>query len=160
MTYDFAHLESLHVTDKSEIEHKFEHPITGALIGSIWFRPMANENKAYVAERVRIAVERAQQAAEKSRAQRKSEALSADTLDEDRDLDRMLLARTCATRWGTPPKLIDGTEPEFSETAVHDFLKQCPTYMVDECRNRVGNIYNFIARPPVSEAEAETLGNS
>jgi hypothetical protein len=160
---DFSHLRKLDVTEASEAEYVFED-VPGE--PSIWFRPMTDANTEYLNERVRIAVERAEAATKETRAQRKKRVMSAEQLEEDREQDRVLIARTCAIRWGTPPKDVKGKEPEFNEQNCYDFLKALPSYMFDPCRGFVGNVYNFVDRSalaggtgdPTADA-GETLGN-
>ena len=154
---DFSHLRKLDVTEQSEAEYIFED-IPGE--PSIWFRPMTDTNPAYLNERVRIAVERAEQAGKETKAQRKKRILSSEQLEEDREQDRVLMARTCAVRWGTPPKDVNGDEPEFNEQNCYDFLKAIPSYMFDPCRGFVGNVYNFVDRTALKDADKDALGNS
>jgi len=158
----FAVLDGIRVTSTSEAEYRFEHPLTGEVFASIWFRPMAEENSDYLSERVRLAVERAEKevAASRSKADRKRNIVSSEQLEEDREMDRVLMARTCATRWGVVPQLEDGTPAEFSEQAVYEFFRQLPNYLFDPCRSFVANVYNFIPRPTLTENQAEALGNS
>lgn len=161
---DFSNLKKLDVNEASEAEYVFED-IPGE--PSIWFRPMTDANPAFLNERVRLAVERAEQANKETRGQRRKRVLSADQLEEDRELDRVLMARTCAIRWGTAPKDVEGSEPEFSEQNCYDFLKALPNYMLDPCRGFVANVYNFVDRTALAGATGtenadggETLGNS
>lgn len=162
---DFSHLQKLDVTEASEAEYVFDD-IPGE--PSIWFRPMTDANPAFLNERVRLAVERAEQANKETKAQRRKRVLSADQLEEDRDLDRVLMARTCALRWGNAPKDVDGNTPEFSEENCLAFLRALPSYMLDPCRGFVSNVYNFIpegARKEVAKQMGvpdggEALGNS
>lgn len=162
---DFSNLKQLDVNEASEAEYVFED-IPGE--PSIWFRPMTDANSAYLNERVRLAVERAEANSKETRGSRRKRMLSAEQLEDDRELDRILMARTCAIRWGTAPKDVKGKEPEFSEANCYDFLKALPSYMIDPCRGFVANVYNFIDRSALAgakdtEGEAdggETLGNS
>jgi hypothetical protein len=140
---DFSHLQKLHVTEASEALFVFED-IPGE--PSIWLAPMAESNTKYMNERVRVAVERADQVIQETKAERRRRMMSTAQLEEDRELDRVLMARTCALRWGTPPKDKDGKEPEFSEANCYDFFKALPPFMFDPCRNFVNNVYNFIDR--------------
>lgn len=164
---DFSHLKKLDVSEASEAEYVFEDIVIGRtpegvdICPSIWFRPMTDANPLYLNERVRIAVERAEQANKETKGQRRKRLLSSDQLEEDRELDRVLMARTCAIRWGTPPKDVDGNEPEFSEANCYDFLKALPSYMIDPCRGFVANVYNFVDRNALIGPDGgETLGNS
>jgi hypothetical protein len=160
MTIDFSHLQKLDVNETSEAEYTFED-IPGE--PSIWFKPMTDANTAFLNERVRLAVERAEASDKETRTQRKKRMLSAEQLAEDREQDRVLMARTCAIRWGTPPKDVKGKEPPFSEENCYAFLKALPTYMFDPCRGFVSNVYNFVDRNALSGGDndgGETLGNS
>lgn len=153
---DYSHLKKLDVTESSEAEYTFED-IEGE--PSIWFRPMTDANSKYLNERVRMAVERAEHTQRETKAQRRARVLSSDQIEQDRDLDRVMMARTCALRWGTPPKDKDGNENAFSEEECLDFLRALPSYMIDPCRGFVANVYNFIDRT-ISEAGTDDLGNS
>jgi hypothetical protein len=152
---DFSHLQKLDVTEDSEAEYVFED-IPGE--PSIWFKPMTDANAAFLNERVKVAVKRAEQEQKAPKAQRRKKILSSERLEEDRDIDRELMAKTCATRWGTPPKDVDGNAPEFSAENCLAFLRALPSYMFDPCRAFVGNVYNFIDREALGDP-AE-LGNS
>ncbi len=161
---DFSHLAKLDVNEASEAEFVFED-IPGE--PSIWFKPMTDANPDYLNERVRLAVERAEQANKETKGQRRKRILSADQLEEDRELDRILMARTCAVRWGTAPKDVKGDTPEFNEQNCYDFLKAVPSYMFDPCRGFVSNVYNFVDRNALAGASGsagadggEALGNS
>lgn len=158
---DFSHLQKLDVTEASEAEYVFDD-IPGE--PSIWFRPMTDANADFLNERVRLAVERAEAAQKETKAQRRKRVLSAEQLEDDREQDRILMARTCALRWGNPPKDVDGNTPEFSEENCLAFLRALPNYMLDPCRGFVSNVYNFIdpeARKALTTADGgEALGNS
>lgn len=154
---DFSHLRKLDVTEESEAEYVFEE-IWGE--PSIWFRPMTDANPEYLNERVRVAVERAEKDQKETKKKRREKILSSDRLEDDREVDRILMAKTCALRWGTPPKDIDGNDVEFSEANLLDFLRALPNYMLDPCRGWVANVYNFVDRKAAEPKWAETLGNS
>lgn len=162
---DFSHLKKLDVTGASEAEYVFDDIVMGQddkgvdICPSIWFAPMTDANPEYLNERVRVAVERADQTKKESRAQRKARMLSSEQLEEDRDLDRILMARICAKRWGTAPKAADGSFPEFSEENCLAFLRALPNYMLDPCRSFVSNVYNFVDRTALTEEDGEKLGN-
>lgn len=154
---DFSHLRKLEVTEQSEAEYVFDD-IWGE--PSIWFHPMTDSNPQYLNERVRLAVERAEAAEKETKKQRRAKVLSSDRLEDDRELDRILMAKTCAVRWGTPPRDVDGNEVEFSEQNVLDFLRAIPNYMLDPVRGWVANPYNFVDRNAAKPGWADTLGNS
>lgn len=157
---DFSHLRKLEVDQNSEAEFVFED-IQGE--PSIWFAPMTDANTKYLNERVRLSTERAEAQMKETRAQRRKRILSAEQLEEDRDLDRVIMASTCALRWGTPPKDAKGKDVEFSEENCLDFFRAIPSYMMDPCRGFVSNVYNFVdpgALHPVTEAAGDALGNS
>jgi hypothetical protein len=163
---DFSNLKKLDVDESTEAEYTFDDIVLGKakdgtdICPSIWFRPMTDSNAAYLNERVRVAVERAEQTNKETKAQRRKRVLSSDQLEEDRELDRILMARTCAIRWGTPMKDVDGNEPEFNEQNCYDFLKALPNYMFDPLRGFVTNIYNFVDRSALVADGGEQLGNS
>lgn len=155
---DFSYLEKLEVTAESEAEYVFD-----GLWGdpSIFFRPMVEENTDFVNERMRLAVERAEADAKIPKKNRRKVMLSADRLADDRDQDCVLMAKTCALRWGTPPRDTDGNEVEFSAENVLAFLRAIPSRFLDPCRGWVANPFNFVdadaAKP--AWADAEPLGN-
>ena len=157
---DFSHLAKLDVTEASEAEFTFDD-IPGE--PSIWLKPMTDANTAFLNERVRLAVERAEATAKETKAQRKKRVMSAEQMEEDREQDRILIARTCATRWGTPPRDVNGETPEFNEENCLAFLRALPNYMLDPLRGFAANVYNFVdqaARAAMLEDAGENLGNS
>ena len=157
---DFSHLAKLDVTEASEAEFTFDD-IPGE--PSIWLKPMTDANTAFLNERVRLAVERAEANAKETKAQRKKRVMSAEQMEEDREQDRILIARTCAVRWGTPPKDVNGDTPEFSEENCLAFLRALPNYMLDPLRGFAANVYNFVdpaARAALTGDGGESLGNS
>ncbi len=156
---DYSHLKKLDVTAESEAEYVFDE-IWGE--PSIWCRPQAEANVDYMNERVRLAVEKAEKDGKETRKKRREKILAHDRLEEDRDNDRVLIARTCALRWGTAPRDVNGNEVEFSEAECLDFLRQIPTYMLDPFRGWISNVYNFVDRDaakPAWAAKADELGN-
>lgn len=154
---DFSHLQKLAVTDESEAEYIFEE-IWGE--PSIWFRPMTDANTAFLNERVRLAVQRAEADQKGTKKSRREKILSSDRLEEDREQDRILLANTCALRWGTPPRDVDGNEVEFSAEECLSFLRALPNYMIDPCRGWAQNPYSFVNREAAKPGWADSLGNS
>lgn len=154
---DFSHLAKLHVTDASEAEYTFEE-IWGE--PSIWFRPMTDANPDFLNERVRIAVERAEAEQKQTKRTRREKLLSLDRLEEDREQDRILLAKTCALRWGNPPRDKDGEIVEFSPDNALDFLRALPSYMIDPLRGWASNPYSFVNREAAKPGWADALGNS
>lgn len=154
---DFSHLAKLHVTDTSEAEYTFEE-IWGE--PSIWFRPMTDANPDFLNERVRIAVERAEADQKATKRTRREKLLSMDRLEEDREQDRILLATTCAVRWGNPPRDKDGAVVEFSPENALDFLRALPSYMIDPLRGWASNPYSFVDRQSAKPGWADSLGNS
>lgn len=153
---DFSHLAKLDVTEASEAEYTFDE-IWGE--PSIWFHPMTDANPVFLNERVRLAVARAEASEKDTKKQRRAKVLSSDRLEEDRELDRLLMAKTCAVRWGNPPRDKDGNVVEFSEQNVLDFLRAIPSYMLDPARGWVSNPYNFVDRQAAKPEWADTLGN-
>ena len=77
-------------------------------------------------------------------------------IEDDREVDRDLIARTCARAWGNPPVAIDGSKPEFSADNCYAFFKALPDWIFDPFRNFAGNLYNFVKQPPV---DGDTAGN-
>jgi hypothetical protein len=156
---DFSHLKKLDVTEESEAEYVFDD-IWGE--PSIWFRPMIEKNTEFMNERVRLAVERAEKEAKSPKKKRRQQMLSTDRLEDDREQDRILMANTCALRWGTVPKDMEGNDVEFSKANVLDFLRAIPDYMLDPARGWVANPHNFVDRDgakPKWVTDAEELGN-
>jgi hypothetical protein len=77
-------------------------------------------------------------------------------IEDDREVDRDLIARTCARAWGTPPVAVDGTTPPFSADNCYAFFKALPAWIFDPFRNFAGNLYNFVEQPAV---DADKTGN-
>lgn len=156
---DYSHLQQLEVTEETEREYVFDD-IPGE--PSIWFRHMGATNTAFLNERVRISAERAEKMVQQTKAQRKKQTISAAQLEEDRDIDRELMAKTCAIRWGTAPRDASGKTHEFSTEECYAFLKALPHYMFEPCRNWVQNVYNFVDRSKLAGGAndgGEALGN-
>lgn len=154
---DFSHLAKLHVNEASEAEYTFDD-IWGE--PSIWMRPMNESNPDFLNERVRLAVERAEAEKNDSKTKRRERVLSSERLEEDRAQDIILMAKTCAVRWGTPPRDVNGEVVEFSAENALDFLRALPTYMVDPLRGWAANPYNFVNRKAAKPDWADALGNS
>jgi hypothetical protein len=155
---DFSNLKALAVTNESTAEYSFPF-IPGS--PSIILAPAHDSNEAFLNERLRLSLERTEKATDGPRKQHgkvTAEDLKAG-LQEDRELDRVLIAHTCARSWGTPPKDVNGDEPEFSAQNCYDFLKALPDYMFDPLRNFAVNIFNFVKRPTVTAEEADEMGN-
>lgn len=158
---DYSYLRRLDVDEATTAEYVFDE-VPGA--PSIIFKPMAESNPAYMSERIRLAVEKANADAEKQKTetkkQRRERLVSTAVIEEDRENDRVLMARTCAVGWGVAPRDINGREPKFSEDECYQFLSALPNHMLDPCRGWVANIRNFISATAFSEIEAEILGKS
>lgn len=155
---DFSHLKTLDVTAQSEAEYIFDD-IPGE--PSIWFRPMVEANTDFMNERVRLAVEKAEKAEKETRKKRREKALSTDRLEDDRETDRVLMARTCAIRWGTPFADAEGKTHELNEEHAYAFFSAMPSYIFDSCRGWVANVYNFVDKEAVLKMtadQAEALG--
>lgn len=155
---DFSNLKLLDVTDDTTAEYGFPF-IPGN--PSIILAPAHDSNEAFLNERLRLSIERGEKATLEVRGKQKKttpEEIKR-TIEEDREQDRRLIAHTCARGWGVAPKDVDGNQPEFSPENCYDFLRALPDYMLDPLRNFAVNIYNFVKRPPISEAEAGDLGN-
>lgn len=159
---DFSHLASLNVTSESTREYSFDL-IPGE--PSIILAPAHDSNETFLNERLRMQIERSEKLAaaprgKKSDRPKTTPDLLKKQLEEDRELDRYLIAHTCARSWGTPPRDKDGNEPEFSAEECYSFLKALPDYMLDPLRNYAANLYNFVDRPAAAGGDADTLGNS
>ena len=158
---DYSHLKKLDVNEQTTAEYIFED-IPGE--PSIIFAPMTDSNPDYLNERVRIAVERAEADQANTKAKRREKILSSARLDEEREIDRELMARTCAKGWGNPPKDEKGKTHQFSADECLSFLRALPNYMFEPCRNFVGNTYNFVPKDGLADVrrivgDAENLGN-
>lgn len=168
MTGDYSHLRALHVTQENEAEYTFNDIIVGRnedgspVFPSIFFRPMVQSNKLFVHERIRLSTERAE-AINKTKKKDKVAQL-VDRLEEDRDFDMVLIATTCAIRWGTAPKDKDGKEHEFSADECLAFLRMLPEYAFEPLRMWIQNAYNFIDQEAYETGggivSADALGNS
>lgn len=154
---DYSHLAKLHVTEQSEAEYVFDQ-VWGD--PSIFFRPMVDSNPDFFNERVRLAIARAEADEKKSKKDRREKILSSERLAEDRAQDVILLATTCAVRWGNPPRDINGDQPEFSPEEVLAFLQALPSYMIDPLRGWATNPHNFVDRAAAKPGWADALGNS
>lgn len=128
---------------------------------SIIFAPATDANKAFLDERLRLSIERAERTVRlpRGKAAKQTPADLARGIEEDRETDRVLLSRCCAKAWGTAPTDVDGKQPEFSEQECYDFLKALPDYMFDPVRNWASNVYNFVERPDLDGEESRQLGN-
>lgn len=165
---DFSNLTRLDVTDETTVEYVFSL-VPGQ--PSVWLAPATDQNKLYLNERLKIATQRAEKLAAEAkgrggRSRKKAKVqITADDFEEDREVDRVLLARTCCKRWGVAPKDVKGDQPEFNEENCYAFLKALPDYMLDPFRNFAGNVYNFMPSLgddflPITDEEKEALGNS
>lgn len=157
-TPDFSHLQKLEVTEANERQFVFDE-----LEGdpSIWVRCACEKNRAWLNERGRIAGERAEQMAKEDPAERRKRLELGDQFEEDREIDRQLISRTLAVRWGTPPQDAKGKKVEaFDPDVVHAFLTALPIRCVDRLRNYVQNEFNFVNRPSGPKDGGEALGNS
>jgi len=153
---DFSNLKPLHISEETLAEYTFDD-IPGE--PSIWLAPATDANNHYQSERLRVSIERAEAAEKEPRNRKRKVSLTVDDIEADRELDRELLARCCAKKWGTPPKDVTGKEPEFSEANCYDFFKAMPNYMFDPLRNFVANPFNFVNRTGITEEQARDLGN-
>lgn len=163
---DFSHLGKLDVKPQETKEYVFEDIVIGKdgegndICPSLNCLPMTDNNPAYLNERIRLAVERAEKANKEKPADRRKRILSTDQLEEDRDADRILIARTCAKSWGVGMPDVAGKVHTLDEQTCLDFLRAMPTYMLDPFRGWLSNVYNFVDRTALSEAKADDLGNS
>jgi hypothetical protein len=165
---DYSHLKRLGASEQTEREYIFDDIVLGQtedgvdISPSIWFRPMTDANPAYMNERVRLAVEKAEKDSKqpaRSKAERRKELLAGDRIEEDRDMDRVLIARCCAVRWGTPMPDAAGAVHDLDEEEAYSFLCALPSHIIDPLRGWVQNIYNFVDRYALTEQRTETLGN-
>lgn len=157
---DFSNLAKYAVTEATEREYSFAE-VDGA--PSIFFAPAHDSNPAFLNERLRLSILRADERTAEVNAAKPGkvtpEKLAAD-IEEDREFDRQLLARTCARRWGTPPTDVEGNQPEFSAENCYAFLKALPIHMLDPLRNWAANVRNFVERPSLDTGAANKLGNA
>lgn len=157
---DFSNLKLLDVTNDTTAEYVFPD-VPGE--PSIILAPAHDSNETFRNERLRRQIERAERFTKgpRGRGAGKSTPESlARQLEDDREVDRQLIARACARGWGKAPRDVNGDEPEFTPDNCYDFLKALPNYMFDPLRNYAVNIYNFVERPGVSDDEADELGNA
>lgn len=164
---DFSNLQRLKITEATEAEYVFEDIVIGLredgreICPSIWFAPALEQNKAYHNERHRLAHEAAEARKNETREQRKARLTGIGMAEEEREYQRVLIARTCARRWGTGMPDVNGEVPEFNEQNVYDFLKWLDIHVFDALVGWIGNQYNFFDRRAlITEEQAETLGNS
>lgn len=152
---DFSNLKPLHVTAETLAEYTFDD-IPGE--PSIWMAPATDANALFQSERLRVSIERAEAAEKAPRGKRKI-VLTVEEIEADRELDRVLLSKCCAKKWGTPPQDVNGTEPEFNEANCYDFFKALPNFLFDPLRGFAANPYNFIDRQALTDAQARKVGN-
>lgn len=153
---DFSNLKPLHISEETLAEYTFDD-IPGE--PSIWLAPATDANPHYQSERLRISIERAEKAEKEPRNRKRKVVLTNDDIEADRELDRDLLARCCAKKWGTPPVDAHGQTPEFTAGNCYDFFKALPNYMFDPLRNFVANPFNFVDRTGITDEQARALGN-
>lgn len=154
---DFSNLKPLHISAETLAEYTFDD-IPGE--PSIWLAPATDANPHYQSERLRVSIERAEAAEKAPRNRKRKVVLTNEDIEADRELDRELLARCCAKKWGTPPVDVHGKTPEFSEANCYDFFKALPNYMFDPLRNFAANPFNFVPRTGISDDQARDLGNA
>ncbi|MFL6864112.1 MAG: hypothetical protein ACJ8DZ_14045 [Allosphingosinicella sp.] len=156
---DYSHFAALDVTAETTREYTFDM-IPGE--PSIILAPAHDSNEAFLNERLRMQLERAEATVAAPRGKKAPKATPESLrkgIEEDRDFDRKLIANTCARGWGVPPKDKNGKSPEFSPAECYDFLNALPDWMFDPLRNYAANIYNFIDRSAITGG-ADALGNS
>jgi hypothetical protein len=157
VTFDYS---AFNPTEETLREYVF-----GDLPGSpsIWFAPAVDSNKDFINERMRLSIASSERIAKEPRGTKPGpltpEQMAAQ-IEADREVDRKLLSRACAKKWGTPPKDVNGEEPDFSADNCYAFFKAVPLWMFDPLRNFVANIHNFIDGKTISEVQAAALGNS
>lgn len=168
---DYSHLQKLEVTQETEAEYKFTDIVVGynpdgsGIHPSIWFRPMLESNALYLNERIKLSTERADRmaASNKDKGKDKVQQL-VDRIEEDREQDRILIARACGIRWGTAPLDKDGKAHDFTPDECLSFLRAVPSYAFEPLRSWLSNPYNFIDqeafRTGGGVVNAEALGNS
>jgi hypothetical protein len=151
---DFSNLQALDINGETLKEYTFDY-IPGT--PSIWFAIARDLNPDFLNERLRMQAE----AIAKAPMQTARQTPTAASLAADIEKDRLLLARTCAKKWGTPPQASDGSYPEFSAENCYAFLKAVPVWMLDPLRGWASNVGNFIpeASAPVDPAVAAEVGN-
>lgn len=169
---DFSHLKKLEVNEDSEAEYVFNDVVigydeTGAnQHASIWLRPMTENNRIYLNEKVRQSNERAEAIARQTRGKDADKVQQIiDRLEDDREYARKIIAKTCAIRWGSAPLDVEGKAHEFSEEVCYEFLKCVPNRAMARLIMFVENEYNFV--DPVAYAtgggvvkDPNALGNS
>lgn len=169
---DYTHLKKLDVNEDSEAEYVFDDVVVGRaedgsnIYASIFFRPMTEDNRVYLNERIRQSTERAESIAQQPRGKDADKVQNlVDRMEGDREAFRKIVSKTCALRWGNAPLDVDGKSHEFSEAECYDFLKALPNYMLERLRTWVSNTYNFV--DPVAFAsgggvvkDPAALGNS
>jgi hypothetical protein len=159
---DYSNLQALHVSDETLAEYVWD-----AIPGepSLWLAPATDANPSFQSERLRVSIKRAEEA--RNAPQRRGAVLTADDIEADRELDRVLIARCCAKRWGTPPLDVNGNAPEFSEAECYSFFKALPNFLFDPLRGFASSSMNFVdkgkvaaMRRKITDGQARELGNS
>lgn len=156
---DFSHLKALAVTRETTREYTFDR-IKGD--PSVIVSPATDDNEDFLNGRLEAALQEAPENDGKAKKQSGKMTTGAikDQYEENREIDRKLIAKTCVRAWGTPPVDRSGKPVEFSEENVYEFLKALPNYMIDPFRGFCGNIYNFAPSPAEQKSDGEKLGKS
>lgn len=154
---DFSHLKALAVTSATTKEYTFDR-IEGE--PSVIVAPATDDNEDYLRARLELALADVPDVEAKPKRQSNKPTVAdlEKQYEEQREIDRKLLAKACCRGWGeTPPVDKDGKAVEFSEANAYDFFAALPDYMFDPFRNYCGNVMNFAPRP---KPDGEKLGNS
>lgn len=148
---DFSNIAALNVDETTLAPYTFyyipDEPV-------IWLAPATEENKPYINAHRRAAAE---QAAKEIR-RPSGEIMTPEEREENRDIDRKIIAEHCAKRWDRI-KDRHGNIIEFSQEECLAFLRALPNWMFDPIRGFVLNQANFIQKPTLAPGTAETLGN-
>lgn len=164
---DYSQLKVLEITGETAVEYVFEQ-VPGK--PSIWLAPATDDNRDFFAARLILSAERANQLTKEAKARggkskvQEGIVLVPEDFDVDRESDRVLLARHCIKRWGTPLKTVDGKLPDMTPETWLDFLLALPNRMIDNLRGFAGNSYNFEPKVGddfklISDEAKDALGN-
>lgn len=154
-TPDFSHLRQYAITDETTAEFTFTR-IKGE--PSVIVAPAHDVNKPYTLERIAYNVKLAQTLSN----DKPGPLVPGDMVkrgEEEREVDRRLIANFCARGWGTAPVDSKGKEVEFSPENAYEFFRQIPPEMFDPLRNFAANLFNFYPERHFKEGDEAALGN-
>lgn len=132
----FSHLKSFDVSSDKFVEYKVQEIEVNGEVPVLRVKPATEANKPYFRELVKRANELSRQV--------RGRDIKAETLEESRDVDRVLYAEHIIVGW-TNVIGEDGKDVPFSQKDCTDFLENIPGWVFDKCRTFCGEPENFAA---------------